>query len=333
MGCFTEMTDIILPAKKTLILDATTLSSLMSCARLTDLRFNHNLVSINGKSNSLECGSIVHKFLEVYYGAVINGIKKSDAVGHGMIAAELYARGCPFCTNFVPTENDQKPRCGHQINEYEGVKNTPEVADKSIPKEKYAIGWRWALKTCEEYAEHYKNDFWIPLFVETVKGEVLYEDDEIRVMWKAKLDLGVDTNQGIYPVDHKTMKQRRDTVSLNNQFIGQCILMKTRKVIINKIGFQTTLEPKDKFIRASVDYSLARLMEWQGEILPYWAYKMIDFSENNYWPPNFTHCENKYGTCPFIDVCESDPQMREDELKRLFVVTEDWNPVNVVEEE
>jgi hypothetical protein len=335
--------------KTNIIMDATLLTSIMSCPRLSDFRFNHNLVSIGGKSNSLECGSIVHKFLEVYNGSMIKGIKRDEALGFGLAAAELYIQGCKYCTGFTGLVCDDcsgigvvnsfadevtnclkcngtgkilKPSCGHEVNGYPGVTNTPKDSDG------HKIGWSWVLDTCNQYHEYYRNDFWVPLEVEVVKGEILYEDDEIRVMWKAKLDRIVDTNEGIYPVDAKTMKQRRDTLSLNNQFIGQCLLMKTRRVFIDKIGFQTTLKPAEKFLRPPMTYSAARLMEWQSETLPYYAKLLLMYAEGGHYPPNYTHCENKYGNCAFVKVCEADPMMREEELKLGFIVGEKWNPVS-----
>ena len=318
--------DILIP-KKNVIFDATVMSTLQGCGRLVDLRFNHNLVSINGKSNSLEAGLVFHKYAEYYYGHIIKGFKKSDAHGYGMAAAETYARGCPFCTNFISTVDSPIPKCGHKINEFEGLRNTP-----AEPEKQYQIGWKWVLETCEQYYDFYKNDFWVPLEVEVVKSRVLYEDDEIRVLWKSKMDLVSDTNQGIYPVDHKTMKQRRDTISLNNQFIGQCIMQNTRSMFINKVGFQKTLKPEERFNRGMVSYSAKRIIEWQGTILPYWAYKLIEYSENEFWAPNYDHCENKYGNCPFIEVCEADPDDREREIKLNFMVGPDWNPRNALED-
>jgi len=282
------MTDIIKSPKKNVIFDATFLSMLMSCARLADFRLNHDFQSISGKSVSLEMGSIVHVVLECYYQHMINGFKREMAIAQAMIAGQEYIL------------SDEVKNCD--------IKDT-----------------EWALKTCEEYFEFYKNDSWTPLFVEKVMRETLYEDDEIRVMWKAKLDLGVDTNQAILPVDHKTMKQRRDTLNLNNQFTGQCILMKTRMMIVNKIGFQTSLKPVDKFTRVMVSYSADRLLEWQSEILPYWAYQWLSYIESGYYPPNYTHCENKYGFCQFKNVCESDRGMREEELGHNFIVGEKWD--------
>lgn len=317
-----SVVDIPMGGKKNVILDSQILTAIMGCPRAADFRFNHNLQAIAGKSNSLECGSIVHKFMEVYYGSMIKGVKREQAFGFGVAAAELYIQSCPDCTGFISTPEQKKPKCGHRPDEYPGVQNTPKDSVE------YKTGWQFVLDTCDEYHRYYINDHWVPLEVETVKGEVLYEDDDIRVMWKAKLDLVVDTNQGIYPTDHKTMKQRRDTNSLNNQFIGQCLLMRTRNVFINKIGFQKTLKPVDKFIRAPISYSAARLLEWQSETLPFYAKQLLMYAEIGHFPPNYTQCEGKYGNCNFVKVCESDPSMREEEIKLSFHVGPAWNPTN-----
>lgn len=317
-----EIVDVPMYGKKNIILDATIFSTIMACARLGNFRFNMSLQSINGKSNSLECGSIVHKFLEYYNRNIINGVKREQAIQLGFAAAETYIRGCPGCAGFIPTPEIPKPLCGHQVNEFEGVRNTPRAS------EGYKVGWQDALDTCDQYVQFYRNDHWVPLEVEVVKGEVLYEDDEIRILWKAKLDLIADTNQGIFPVDHKTMKQRRDTIKLNNQFMGQCLIMKTRNVFINKVGFQKTLKPEEKFTRPPVSYTAEQLLEWQSETLPYYAKLLLMYAETEHYPPNYTHCENKYGNCPFLEVCSANPNMRESELRRLFVVGPEWNPTN-----
>jgi hypothetical protein len=252
-------------------------------------------------------------------------MSREQAIQHGFAAAELYIRGCKFCTDFTPTPEFEKPPCGHRVNDYPGVKNTP----RDDQKEPYAkIGWQWALDTCDQYQKHYASDHWVPLEVEQVKGKVLYEDDEVRILWKAKLDLVSDTNQGIYPIDHKTMKQNRNTTKLNNQFKGQCLVQGTRGMFINKIGFQKTLKPAEKFTRQMMPYSAPGLMEWQSEILPYYAKLLLMYAETGYFPPNFTHCEGKYGNCAFIGVCGSDPSMREEEIKLHFYVGPPWNPTN-----
>lgn len=316
------MTDILIPSnKKNIILDATMLSSLMSCFRMSDFRFNMHLQPIGGKSNSLETGSIAHKFLEVYYRSRIIHLSKSQAEGFAFAAAELYIQGCKDCAGFISIDNS-KPSCNHQPNEYPGVTNTPKES------EGYLIGWHWVLDTCKQYLDFYKNDFWEPLEIEIVKGDILYEDDEIRILWKSKLDSIFNTNQFIIPMDHKTMKQNRDNVSLNNQFIGQCLVTKSPRMVINKVGFQKTLPPEEKFKREFITYSPSRLLEWQSQILPHYAHLLVNYTEMGYFPPNFTSCETKYGKCAFINVCSGNEDDRERLLKESFMVGPVWNPTN-----
>src|SRR5262245_14532832 len=236
--------------KKNVIMDATLLSSLMSCARFHDIRFNHRLVSMRGKSNSLEVGALIHKVLEVYYKHMINGFPRTTSIGNSLIAGQLFITGCPYCADGM----NESPSCKHEPAEYPGLQNTPEQS------ERFTVGWRFALQTCEQYFDFYKNDAFIPLSAEQVKGDILYEDDELRILWKAKFDLIIDTNQvGIVSMDHKTFKQRRDKTTLSNQFTGQCLLLKSRNVIVNKIGLQSSLKIEERLTREVISFTADRL--------------------------------------------------------------------------
>lgn len=315
--------DVILPPKQSVSFDATILSSLMGCGRFTDIRFNHRLVQARGKSNSLEVGQLIHKILEVYYKQKINGLSHSQAIGQAMTAGQLFIIGCPHCANVIELTEGQELPCKHEPQEYPGMQNTPERNDGGV------TGWQFALQTCDQYFEMYKNDSFIPLSVEHVKKEVLYEDDEIRVGWRAKFDLILDNNQtGIVSMDHKTMKQRRDKTKLSNQFIGHCLLLGSRNVIVNKIGLQTSLKIEERLTRELVSYSADALEEWKTEILPYYAYKYLQYAESGYWPPNFSHCDTIYGSCQYKSVCESNRNMREEVLRNEFTVAPVWNPRN-----
>lgn len=281
--------------KTNVVADSQLLTTIMSCARLADFRFNHNLQSINGKSKSLEMGSICHVVLENYFKLLIAGKFRSTAIDEALQAGRDYIL-------------------------------TEEVKNSSLQEREHA------LNTMEQYFEFYKADHWVPLEVEVVKGSILYEDDDIRILYKAKFDLIVDTNQGIFPVDHKTMSQRRETLDLNNQFMGQCILSSSSRMVVNKIGFQTSLPAKEKFTRALIPYSTDRLAEFQNEILPFYIKMWLGYNEEQFFPPNFTHCENKYGFCQFKDVCKSNRNMRQAELQSGFMIGKPWDVSNLVVE-
>lgn len=350
-----ESPDIILPPKKNVIFDATLLSSLMACARFHDIRFNHRLVQMRGKSNSLETGSLVHKVLEVFYKHKIDGWKREVCIGNALIAGQLYVTGCPHCGSFVEDickecegtgEHDAetigdnmetykvpcttckgtgkvKPSCGHEPEEYPGVFNTPEKS------EGFVTGWRHALDTCEKYFKHYENDSFVVLAAEAVRGEIIYEDDEIRVMFKAKFDTIIDTDQiGIVSMDHKTYKQRRDKSSLSNQFSAHCVLLNARYVLVNKIGLQSSIKIEDRLVREIIPFSKDRLDEWRNEIVPYWAYKYIQYQEANSWPPSFTSCDTMFGPCAYKQVCEADRNMREEILRNEYKLAPVWDPKN-----
>jgi hypothetical protein len=130
------------------------------------------------------------------------------------------------------------------------------------------------------------------------------------------------------PVDHKTMKQNRDILSLNNQFMGQCLNTDSRTVLINKVGFQKTLKPVDKFKRVGISYSAGRLYEFANQTLPYWCKQAVVYEEQGYWPPNHNACDTKFGWCEFKETCEADPSMRGDVLRMNFIKGPAWNPMN-----
>lgn len=315
------MADIILPPKKNVVFDATILSSLMGCGRFHDIRFNHRLIPMRGKSNSLEVGSLIHKVLEVYYKHKIKGFPRTTAVGNALTAGQMYILGCPHCSNF--TDPDSKPTCGHEADEYPGVTNTPEQNDR------YIVGWRFALDTCEQYFEHYKNDSFKVLSAEKVKGDIIFEDEEIRVLFKAKFDTIIDNADiGEVSMDHKTFKQRRDKSTLSNQFCAHCVLLNSRHVLVNKIGLQSSLKIEDRLTRELVSFSRDRLSEWRNEIVPYYAYKYIEYTEAQSWPPNFSHCETLYGPCPYKQVCEADRNVREEILRGEYMIAPVWDPAN-----
>jgi len=302
--------------KKNIILDASMFTAYMKCARYFNFVYNMQLIDIDGKGNSLEAGSIVHAILEIYYTNLINGFSRSLSITAGMIAGEEYYFGCLDCK--------QNKCIKHKKSDpYLGCKNVPLESDK------YIVGYNWIVKTMEMYFQHYMSDPFIPSESETVKGKVLYEDDEIRILWKAKIDVVVNVGQPkTVSMDHKSRKIDRKMGDIDNQFMGQCLIMGTNNMIINKIGFQSSLKPAEKFVRETMSYTSDRLNEWRNEILPGKVYEFLSSIDLDKWDPRFTSCQNQYGFCDFYEVCRLDRGLREGKLKELFMVGPKWDPSN-----
>lgn len=319
---------IIIP-KKNIIMDSQLLTSLMKCPRLTNFRFNDSLAPVGGKNNSLECGTLVHVIKEYYNKAIISGLSKEQAMEKGYEAGNRYIVGCPACISYSSSFSRGETigeRCKeHEHQDWIGLQDTPEENEKRASGKSERIGWKFVLATMREYFDYWSNDSWVTIGAEEVRGSIIYEDDTMRILWKAKFDQIDDTPLGQVSTDVKTMKMKRDTLSLNNQFMGQCLLLKARNIRIDKVGFQTTLPVNEKFQRILISYSADRLAEWSQEIVPYYANALLTFAEANVWPPNFDACEGKYGHCDFKGVCETDRGIRSEMLKIHFKKIPRWD--------
>jgi len=295
---------------KTISFDATILTSLQGCPRYMKNRY----IDLNvkeDKSNSLESGQLAHVILEYTNKSLIAGLSRIDAIEKGYEAGNLMLKGCAVCISNNP--------CELHKNDWKGLKNIPLENTKSD------IGSKWIFDTIAQYHDYYRADDFVHLAAEETRGKIIYRDDDIQILWKAKFDDIIDSPEGIMSRDYKTMKQRRDTLSLNNQFMGQCITLGARQVLIDKIGFQTSLKPHEKFTRVRLPYSIDRLLEFAQEIVPFYARMLLAYTEADHFPPNFTHCETKYGFCDYVHICELDRNLREEAMKINFVKGKVWD--------
>ncbi len=282
-----------------IIMDSQILTALQTCPRYAHLRFNECLIPKEGKSNAIECGSLVHTFLEFYHKAIIAGASRTNAIDTGFAAFNEYLIDYQDTNKYITD------------TEHIGVKNVPHGDDVKDGK-KNLIGTAWLIHTIEEYLEYTSSDNFTPLHVEFVKGAEIYADEEMRITWKAKYDLIADFADGIMPMDHKTSSVNSETSDMNNQFMGQCILTNTRRMMVNKIGFQKSLSPDEKFKREIMNYSADRLHEWRTEIVPHYARMLIAYNEAENFPPQFTSCKAMYGWCQYKrNICDSDRNVRE----------------------
>ncbi len=127
-------------------------------------------------------------------------------------------------------------------------------------------------------------------------------------------------NVPFMPVDHKSSKRRGEIISLSNQFIGYAWLLGTHNVMVNKIGFQKTLKPSERFTRATLSYTSDVINEW-AENAVFWIKLQRHHDETGNYPRNYTSCD-KWGGCVYRPICETERGARDYKIRQLFDVKE-----------
>lgn len=185
------------------------------------------------------------------------------------------------------------------------------------------------IKNVTEYCEFYQNDGWQPIEVEGRFSRILYEDPKLIIVLEGYIDLITDSRAGRTVVDSKSSSRRQEPSFLSNQFIGYAWAVDVASVTVDKVGFQKTLKPKERFNRYILSYPKELKEEWH-EWAVYWAKMLIFAIKNGVYPPNFTSCD-KYSGCIYEPICRTTPGAREWKAATLFRVDSERKWLSVAE--
>lgn len=276
---------------RNVVLDSQLLNSVQLCGYRTDLYFNKH-IRPNYKADALENGDLLHLIFKVFY------------------TLQLHRPDVPY-----ERAVDIAVRMGREhavINLDRDVEDSEETVFQAT-----------------EYFKFYEGEFWTPLYVEKPFAKIIHEseEDNLRVIYEGIIDLGVSTKVGEAIVDHKSGKRNQDStyIGLSNQFKGYAYALDTPDVIINKVGFQKTLKPQDRFKRIPISYDDATLEEWRKNTV-WWAEQLVFFIETETWPMNHTSCD-KYSGCVFNKICNQEPgDSRDWIIQTEYEIGKKWNP-------
>lgn len=287
-------------SKINIAIDSQKLETIQLCPRKFYYNFQRNLVPEVTK-NYFERGSLLHHMLAEYYTAQTN---------HNVVEV---SSGIKLYKDAIPRQHALE----YAIEE--GYKYSVELA---LDNDDIAN----TIQNFHHYCLNYIDDRWTPQFTEKVAARVIFEDDHFCFIYQGKIDLGVTIPgvTGIIPVDHKSVKRRGTEMDLSNQFMGYCWLLGTNNLVKNEIGFQKTLDVKDRMRRIMFSYSKARIDEWVGNSIS-WIKQLIYCIESDNWLMNLSSC-NKFDGCHYAALCMSSPEDRERKMDRLYKVREEiWD--------
>lgn len=314
---------------KIIEIDSQILNSIQNCALKHHYQFEENL-SPNQKAAPLEKGDLLHKVLELYDGILGKCANMDSDTWQAIINEEFVSK---FSSKLEPTKQDIIDFC---------VLAGQFFASKMEIDSEVAANVLYQFK---EYCYYYNNDPWSTLAVEEVGSRVLFENSELKIIYAVKIDRFVEQGSIRAPMDHKSSERRGDVSSMSNQFIGYCWAMNCNQIIIDKIGFQKTLKPSERFQRFVLTIDDGRIAEWvlnsTKTILNHLALTAEDETEailyftmlrelNKTPIMNLTSCD-KYSGCIYRNICESNPEGREWTKERDYIIRESWDVGSILE--
>ena len=284
-----EVNEVEPPKKKTrriIALDSTMLNTLQLCAFKLNLQFIENLRGIT-KPHYLDEGSLIHLMLWMYYQLKREGIPFKDRVEESLNYGRLMS----------PSLDLDMDSCEVMYFQF------------------------------KEYCKFREHENWTPIDFERPFSVVMHEDEDITILYEGIVDLIVHVpNTGELVVDHKTMTRNHELDKMSNQFMGYSWALGIKTVCVNRIGFQKTLPPKQRFTRPMVGYNEDRLEEWRQNTI-WWAKYADMLIQTNTFPMNQTSCD-KFGGCFYRELCLAQSNARQFLANRNYKRGEQWAPAS-----
>jgi len=279
-------------AKKILKIDSQILDSFSKCERDFEHKFVHNLRALESKY-AIQRGSLCHDIIEQYY----NEYKSSRNKLNARIKSLELGRA--------------------RINHYDAI---------DVPR------GMSILENMGEYFTYYQNERWLPVETEKIHKKVIYEDDELILLYVCKIDVTVagEPEIPLMAVDHKTYDRWFEPLATENQFTGYCTVLGINFLTVNKIGFQSSYPPEKKFRRVKLVYNDEKKQEWIHNTARI-AKDMLFCLETNTFPMRRTQC-GMYGGCGMLPICSVDPRARAGVIEKMYKVEAPWDPESPKEE-
>lgn len=285
-------------------MDSQILSSIQACALKTKYAFLDHITPIE-KAEPLERGDALHKMLEFYYGMVGKCLNPKSDLFEAINELKI--------DYTLPMEREDIVRTAIKIGYF--FASHMNLAAEEMEDVVFQF---------KEYCDHFRHDSWNPLAVEEVGSRILHEDEQWKILYNFKVDMVAEQGNLILPWDHKSSKKREDPKSMSNQFMGYCFGLDMTTIMVNKIGFQKTLSPRERFQRQMVKYDSARIEEWRVNTI-WWAKELHTRLDTASWPMNLHSCAGKYGNCTFYDLCEATPSNRERVFQNEYKIGPKWD--------
>lgn len=273
--------------KVNIVWDSTILDAYSNCAQYFDYRHNKNKTTIT-KAKPLDQGSVMHHGFEAYYKGLKESLPFEKCLDDGLKSIRVALTDSDL-------DSQQGDRC-------------LAVMEENV------IRWR------------IEDRGWMITAVEQPFSFLLHEDELLRIIMIGKIDLLWSNHQyENLPVDHKTYERDFELSRLANQFTCYTYATNSNFLLVNRVGFQTSIKPEIKHKRVMLSYDPIFKEQWKRNVVR-WAYMYYDSCTENSWPMNPTSCFKFNRSCVYKDVCETTGE--ENKIYKLqtnFATVDPWD--------
>lgn len=163
--------------------------------------------------------------------------------------------------------------------------------------------------------------------------------NKVQIVWTGIIDLITSANEQIWITDHKTSSVAGDSLfkgfELSQQFrgyqwateklLGRPITGAIANVLAGRKPTKTGVS--FELLRRYYPYPRHRIEEWPHNILLLVGDLLHSLTSNSF-PEETQWCINKFGMCPFFDVCAEAPEDRMMLLHSDLYCDNVWNPID-----
>lgn len=301
--------------KQILVLDSSQISTFLECAEKWNLVNIECLTRSNTVDDAMVAGTLMHKYLEIYYTALGMGLSKELA------SREALA--------FNPDAKDETDKHQYPL----GKEIRQQIVNRFIEYTmvyqsdyEVGLGQRNIIRIAENGLPFDTTEK-LPLVEQGFSYELLNTSEYLFVL-EGRIDFIGNISGNPIWMDHKLQFRKRQLYKKRIQFRNYSLALGYNLGIINYIRMAKE-GSKDTFVREPISFSTRENQIWREELIDIYVRILRDKAEDNWiHRANRDSCDGKYGyKCQFTDVCEEyNSETREDVKARDFVKRVRWTP-------
>lgn len=310
-------------------IDNTSLESFISCDRASLYRLVYSRTS--HPSAALIYGQAIHSALEYFY-------KHGPDVPMMLKAGERELAKLPDDSAEWRNYSAYERTVLGYVKEYKVERFSPIVIDAATNRKAVEL----------PFSDHI-GEMQLDKIVSFDRGTLVAGSDQfesvplyirtLHIVWTGVIDVIVEDNVGLWAMDHKTSSvigpSYFEQFNLAQQFVGyvksasKIIGSPLKGALLNVIaGRKPTATGKSlEFHRRNYPYAQWLLDEWESDIMTLIT-DFVDRLSTGHFPKRTLWCTGKFGSCPYLPVCQASPETRSYLLHSDSYANNVWNPLN-----